>query len=276
MKLLNSWNRNTLLVGVEALALVFAVSTRAQVESATTTTSGKATKTVSVERGEVVLVQGNDLVVKMADGKIRHFPNVPDSVRVSVDGKLLNVHELKPGMKLERTITTTTTPETVKTVQTVTGTVWNVMPPTSVILTLENGKNQRFKIPNGQKFDVNGQMTDAFGLKPGMKVTATKIVETPEQVVSQHAQITGTMPTPPPATKAAATAPPPQPPPADVPILIVAEEEVISGPGPSGSLPSTASQLPLIGLLGLLCLCASFGLKLLRAYSVQSKLFFPR
>jgi LPXTG-motif cell wall-anchored protein len=268
MKLVKSWNRNAFLVGLEALALVFAISTRAQVQTSATTTSGKATKTVSVERGEVVLVQGNDLVVKMADGKIRHFPNVPDSARVSVNGKLLSVHELKPGMKLERTITTTTTPETVKTVQTVTGTVWNVMPPTSVILTLEDGKNQRFKIPNGQKFDINGQMTDAFGLKPGMKVTATKVVETPEQVVSQHTQVTGTMPTPPPEQAAAAT-PPPQPPPADVPILIVAEEEVVSGPAPSGSLPKTGSELPLIGLLGLLSLSASFGLKLIRAYSAR-------
>lgn len=268
MKLMKSWNRNTLLVGVEALALVFAVNTRAQVQTATTTTSGKATKTVSVERGEVVLVQGNDLVVKMADGTIRHFPNVPDSARVSVGGKLLSVHDLKPGMKLERTITTTTTPQTVKTVQTVTGTVWNVMPPTSVILTLEDGKNQRFKIPKGQKFDVNGQMTDAFGLKTGMKVTATKIVESPEQVVSQHSQVTGTTPTPAPERSAAAT-PPPQAPPAEVPILIVAEEEVISSPSPSSSLPKTGSALPLIGVLGLLCLFASFGLKLLRAYLVQ-------
>lgn len=275
MKLMKSWNRNTFLVGAGVLALVFAAGTRAQVQTTTTTTSGKATKTVSVESGEVVLVQGNDLVVKMADGKIRHFPNVPDSTRVSVNGKLLSVHDLKPGMKLERTITTTTKPETVKTVQTVTGTVWNVMPPTSVILTLEDGKNQRFKIPNGQKFDINGQMTDAFGLKPGMKVTATKIVETPEQVVSQHSQITGTMPTPPPETKVAAATPPPQPPPADVPILIVAEE-IVPDAGPSGSLPTTGSELPLIGLVGLLFLLSSFVLKVLRAYSIHSRLFFPR
>src|SRR5215469_18830942 len=151
MKRGKNWNRSRLLIGVEALALVFAVGTRAQVQTTTTTTSGKATKTVSIERGEVVLVQGNDLVVKMADGKIRHFPNVPESTRVSVNGKLLSVHDLKPGMKLERTITTTTTPENIKTVQTVTGTVWNVMPPNSVILTLDDGKNQRFKIPKGQK-----------------------------------------------------------------------------------------------------------------------------
>ncbi len=39
--------------------------------------------------------------------------------------------------------------------------------------------NQQFKIPKDQKFNVDGQETDAFGLKKGMKVSATKIVEVP-------------------------------------------------------------------------------------------------
>jgi hypothetical protein len=47
MKLVKSCGRNTFLVGVEALALVFAVSTRAQVQTTTTTTSGKATLKVA-------------------------------------------------------------------------------------------------------------------------------------------------------------------------------------------------------------------------------------
>lgn len=239
---LASWKTNSFVVALEALSLVLALSAHAQVQTTTTRSSGTLIKTVSVERGEVVTVQGNDLVVKMDDGTIRHFPNVPNSARITVDGQQLSVHDLKPGMKLQRTITTTTTPETVKTVQTVTGTVWNVMPPTSVILTLQDGKNQRFKIPNGQKFNIDGQMVDAFGLRPGMKVTATKITETPEQVVSQHRQINGTMPAPPPEKTEAAATPAPQPPPADVPILIVAEEVVTE---PSGNLPATGSQVPL-------------------------------
>ena len=46
-----------------------------------------------------MLVDGNDLVVKMEDGTIRHFPNVPESARVTVDGKELGIHDLKPGMR---------------------------------------------------------------------------------------------------------------------------------------------------------------------------------
>src|SRR6516225_4715250 len=176
---------------IGAFLLLTAARLNAQVQTETDTTAGKATKTVQVEKGEVLVVQGNDLIVKMADGTIRHFPNVPESARVMVDGQQLGIHDLKPGMKLQRTITTTTTPQMVTTVQTVTGTVWQVTPPLSVILTMENGQNQSFKIPKGQKFNVNGEMVDAFGLKKGMKVTATKITEAPETIVAQQKTVTG-------------------------------------------------------------------------------------
>jgi len=48
---------------------------------------------------------------------------------------------------------------------------------------------------------VNGQIVDAFGLKKGMKVTATKITEAPETIVAQQKTVTGTMPTPVPRQK---------------------------------------------------------------------------
>jgi hypothetical protein len=95
----------------------------AQVQSQTSATSGAATKEVSVEKGTVVSVSGNDLVVKMDNGEIRHFPNVPESARVTVDGQQLGIHDLKSGMTLQRTITTTTTPRIITSTQTVTGTV---------------------------------------------------------------------------------------------------------------------------------------------------------
>ena len=247
------------LLAALALSVAFTLSVNAQVQTTTSTTAGKATREVQVERGEVVTVAGNDLVVKMEDGTIRHFPNVPESARVTVDGKQLGIHDLKPGMKLQRTITTTTAPKTITTVQTVTGKVWYVNPPNSVILTMENGKNQSFKIPQGQKFNVDGQMVDAFGLKKGMNVTATKIVEVPETVVAQQKSVTGTMPTP------------PTPPPADAPILIATKEPVAEAPTTTAQatpvpakLPKTASEWPLVGILGLAFISASFAIKLVR------------
>jgi hypothetical protein len=98
-------------------------------------------------------------------------------------------------MKLERTITTTTTPQIVKTVQTVTGKVGQVRPPNSVTLTLENGSHEEFKIPEGQKLTVEGKETDAFGLRKGMLVSATNIIEVPENVITQQ-RAAGRMPPP--------------------------------------------------------------------------------
>jgi len=241
-----------LVLGVSCLA--FALNMNAQVQTETSTTAEKGTVSTQVESGEVVTVSGNDLVVKMADGTIRHFPNVPESARATVDGQQLGIHDLKPGMKLQRTITTTTTPKTITTVQSVTGKVWHVSPPNSVILTLEDGKNQKFKIPKNQKFNVDGQMVDAWGLKKGMKIAATRVVEVPVTEVAQSRTVTGEMP------------PPPPPPPADVPVLVVEEVVVpveVAQAAPA-ELPKTASPLPLIGLLGLLSLASSLGLRAAR------------
>lgn len=254
----NTCIRWWLVLAVGAVCLTFALSGSAQVQTTTSTTAGPASKEVQVEHATVVTVSGNNLVVKMADGTIRDFANVPESARVTVDGKQLGIHDLKPGMTLQRTITTTTVPKMITTTQTVTGTVWHVQPPLSVILTMEDGKNQQFKIPKGQKFNVDGQMVDAWGLKKGMKVSATKVVEEPMTVVNQQRKLTGQMP------------PPPAPPPADVPILVVVEEAPPQPAAPAvaeaapAALPKTGSELPLYGLLGVLSLALAFGLRVIR------------
>ncbi len=237
-------------LAVAACFLAFTIGMSAQVKTQTSTSSGTATQVVTVERGEVVYVSGNDLVVKMEDGSIRHIANVPESARATVNGQQLGIHDLKPGMMLEKTITVTTTPQVVTTVKTVTGKVWHVNPPNTVILTLEDGTNQQFKIPKDQKFNVDGQLVDAWGLKKGMTVSATKIVEEPITVVEQQARVTGSMPPPPPA------------PPADAPILIA---QATPPPAAPAELPKTGSMLPLVGLLGGLSLLFSLGLKVLRS-----------
>src|SRR5689334_22268428 len=104
MKSVNGMARIRFAVLLGALCAALAASTNAQVQTEQSTTVGQASKEVQVERGEVVLVNGNDLMIKMEDGSLRHFPNVPESARVTVDGKQLGIHDLKPGMKLQRTI----------------------------------------------------------------------------------------------------------------------------------------------------------------------------
>jgi hypothetical protein len=232
--------------------LLLSVAVTAQVQTQKTAAQGQPIVETTVERGEVVYVSGNDLVVKMDDGQIRNFSNIPESARVTVGGQQLSVRELKPGMKLERTITTTTTPQIVKTVQTVSGRVWQVRPPNSVTLTLEDGSTQEFKIPEGQKFMVEGKETDAFGLRKGMEVSATKIVEVPGSVVTQQKTVTGQMPAPPPTQAIQG------------PLLIVVQTAApvqVAEAKPAQSaraeaqpqpkkLPQTASELPLIGVIG--------------------------
>jgi hypothetical protein len=237
------------LLAVGALCIAFTLTAFGQVQTSTTTApAGAPTKTIKVERGTVVYVSGNSCVIKGDDGTLRHFDNVPESVTVTVDGKQLNIHQIQPGMIVERQTITTTTPRMITTVQTVTGTVWQVNPPNMVILTLADGKNQQFKIPKGQKFTINGQEMDAFGLRKGMKVDAQKVVEQPENVVTQQIKRTGIAPPPPPEPKP------------DVPMLVASEpptpapvETAAATPEPAPArLPKTASELPLIGLLGLL------------------------
>ena len=185
------WKCKWSVVATTTACLALTLSLSAQVETKTTAAAGNATVVTKVERGEVVTVSGNDLVVKMADGTLRNFENVPASAKVTVDGKQLGVKDLKPGMKLQRTITTTTTPMTITTVETVKGKVWAITPPLSIILTLEDGKNQQFKIPEDQKFEVDGQMVDAFAVRKGMIITATKITEEPAVEVTQSKTVTG-------------------------------------------------------------------------------------
>jgi hypothetical protein len=245
--------------------LAFTLSLSAQVQTNTATAMGKDTVVTKVEHGEVVTVSGNDLVVKMADGTLRNFENVPDYARATVDGKQLGIHDLKPGMKLQRTISTTTTPMTITTVQTVKGKVWAINPPLSIILTLENNKNQQFKIPQDQKFNVDGKMVDAWGVRKGMTITATKIVEEPAAVATQEKVVTGeAAPAPvtiPPAPSTAApmpvtTAPAPVAPAADVPILVAeGNEEAVPAPAePPAEAPEAAHGLSTTALIGLLCL----------------------
>jgi hypothetical protein len=233
------------LLGGGALCLAFSLPLVAQVQTSTTVEHGPSTKEVTVERGEIVYISGNSVVVKMDDGSLREFDNVPESLTFMVDGQPVNIKNAKVGMKLEKQTVKTTTPKTVTTVETVTGKVWHVNPPNSVILTLENGENQQFKIPSGQKFMVDGRQTDAWGLKKGMNVSAQRVVEVPSTVVAHQVSRTGIAPPPPPAPKQ------------DVPILIA-----VAAPAPApaaepaeaapAKLPKTASNVPLIGLLGAL------------------------
>jgi hypothetical protein len=248
------------------LCIAFAVAMLAQEKSKTEEKEGPASKNVQVERGEVVYVSGNELVVRMESGEVRHV-TVPDTARATVDGKELSVHDLKPGMKLQRTITTTTTPRTVTTVRTVQGKVWQVSPPNRVILTLADGTNKQYKIPKGQKFMIEGQEKTAFELRKGMNVSVTAVSTVPETVVAQQRRVTGSAPPPPPTPAIeGALLIDDAPAPKQVAAAAPAPEAAASEPPPA-RLPKTASPLPLVGLLGVLSLAIGLGLRAIRRWA---------
>jgi hypothetical protein len=214
----------------------------------------------------VVYVTGNDVVIRGDDGIYRDFPNVPESERVHVDGRELSVHDLRPGMTIERTTITTRRPRIITTIKSVTGTVWSVTPPTSVILTLEDGTNQEFRIPDGTTFTVEGQPTDAFSLRRGMKVSATSVTEVPETVVRKKVMLTGEIPPPPGAPLLIILVP--VVPPAETAAPAPAETAAATPAEPApAQLPKTGSSLPLVGLLGGLFCSLALGLKTRRSFS---------
>jgi LPXTG-motif cell wall-anchored protein len=256
MKVTFEWNRTVMILAVGAIGLAFSVKSSAQVQTSTQEKAGQSSKEVKVDHAEVIAVQGNDLIVKMEDGTLRHLANVPESTRITADGQQVGVHQLKPGMHLQRTVTTTTTPKVIVTTQTVTGKVWHVNAPSTVILTMENGENQSFKVPAGQKFTVDGKETDVFSLRKGMRVSATKVVEEPLTQVEHEASISGHMPPPPPA------------PPADAPIIIAIAAPTPPPPTEAAAapaeLPKTGSELPVTALLGLMLITSSTFVRLFR------------
>jgi hypothetical protein len=252
------------LLGAGIVCLAFAVAMLAQETSKTETKAGPASNKVQVERGEVVYVSGNELVVKMENGEVRHFPNIPESARATVDGKELSIHELRPGMKLQRTIVTTTTPRTVTTVRTIQGKVWQVSPPNSVVLTLADGSNKQYKIPKGQKFMIEGQEKTAFELKKGMNVSVTAMTTVPETVVAEQRRTTGSAPPPPPTPPIQGALLIETPLPAPTQTAMAAAPAPAAAEPPPARLPKTGSTLPLVGLLGLLCSGVSVGMRMLR------------
>jgi hypothetical protein len=239
-----------------------AIGVSAQDSTSKTVRHGPAQYDTTVKNAEVVYVEGNDLVLRVDNGKIEHLV-VPDTDRFTIDGKELTVQELKVGTKLTQTITTTTAPRYVTTVRTLEGKVWHVNAPTSVVLTLPEGRNHIYRIPNHAQFTINGEKKTAFDLRKGMSFEATIITDDTETVIERSKSVVGQAP--PPAS------------PLEVGVLLV--EQPLSTPDLSASanqptssgeeqipsmLPKTGTHLPLVGLLGALTVAMSFGLTAFR------------
>jgi hypothetical protein len=252
-----------ILIGLALLAAPAAAQT-----TTTSKTKGTPTTTTRVEKGTVQAIEGNTVVLKMSTGQTRTV-TVDPSRTAMIDGKEATVRDLKVGTVLTATYTTTTTPVMDRTVTVASGTIWYVSGNT--VIANINGENKQFNPKPDQKFNINGQMVDVYGLKKGMVFSAEKVVEEPSIQIATNTAITGTMAKPA-STQASAGGATKAP-------AAAAAGGAAAGGGAAGGgaaggastkgggpakLPKTASPIPLAGLLGLLFTGAAFGLRQLR------------
>src|SRR5512137_1096125 len=93
----------TLLLAVAAASLALVTPASAQ------------STTMEIRDGEVLAVDGNVVTVRGPQG-VKQFV-VPEDFQFNIDGKMLTVRDLKPGMKYAAVVTTKETPVEVTTTE---------------------------------------------------------------------------------------------------------------------------------------------------------------
>jgi hypothetical protein len=191
--MMGSFSRTLRVFMTAAGVLSLAAGVAAQATQTQETVSGgpATVKTVQV-KGELVAKGAGWLIAKDPTGYYKVYTVTPGRKAI-VDGVPKTLDQLQVGTTLTSTATTTVTPVINRTTTITTGTVFWAS-PTSVIVTLENGENKQYEVPEGFKFNVDGNQVSAMELRRGMKVTGTKIVEEPTNVITQDVVVTGTAP----------------------------------------------------------------------------------
>jgi hypothetical protein len=186
----HSLSRTIRVLSLGAVALSLPLSAAAQATQTAQSVPGAAKVTTTQLRGEVAYIQGDYLIVKMMpSGDYRLFYLRPGKT-AAIDGAVMPLNQVKIGTILTAYVTVTERPVVDRTITSLKGTVWHAS-PTTVILTLKNGENRQYDVPPGLKFDVDGQMKEAMELRPGMKISATKVVESPRTEITQSNVVTG-------------------------------------------------------------------------------------
>jgi hypothetical protein len=157
-----------------------------------TVPGGPASVKTAQVKGELVAKGSNWLIAKDSLGFYKLY-SVQPGRKAIVDGVPTTLDQLKVGTMLTSTATTTETPLVDRTTTITQGTVFWASPK-SIIVTLQNGENRQYEVPDGFKFTVDGKQLEAMQLRPGMKLTGTKIVEQPRVVITHDVVVAGTAP----------------------------------------------------------------------------------
>ena len=216
----------------------------------------QSTTTSETKHFQVISVEGNKVVAKLPEGA-REI-TVPEDFRFTVDGRQVSVHELQPGMKGTAKITTITTVTPVTVTEVRNGEVMQAS-GSSIIVKSANGIKM-FNEGDIAKRNVtilkDGKPASIADFHTGDRLTATIVTEKPPKVMTQRqvqAVLTGATPT---ATTGAAPSAP------AAAASAAATPAPHTGAAPAKKLPKTASQVPLLGMLGALSLAIALGLSL--------------
>ena len=178
-------------VAAGSLCLASTVAAQAS-QTKETVPGGTAKVKTSQVAGELVAKGSNWLIAKDLHGNYKLY-NVEPGRKAIIDGVAKTLDQLQMGTMLTSTATTTETPLVNRTTTITQGKVFWASPK-SVIVTLESGENKQYEVPDGFKFDVDGKQISAMELRPGMKLTGTKLVEEPVTVISKDVVVTGVAP----------------------------------------------------------------------------------
>jgi hypothetical protein len=225
----------------------------------------QTTTTSETKKFQIISVDGNTLVVKLPEGT-REMA-VADDFRFNVDGKMLSVQELRPGMSGTATITTKTTVTPVVVTEVKNGTVMQNM-GTSILVRTESGMkmfSQADIDKRGIKIWRDGKLAEISDFRANDKLTATIVTTKPPRVMTERevnatlAKSAGGAGTPAPAAAAGGAPAPSMAQTATAP----SQATATSGVTPR-KLPKTASPLPLLALTGLASLLAALALTVRR------------
>jgi hypothetical protein len=238
--------------------------------TAAVTLAQTATST-ETKKFQVIAVDGNQLVVRLPEGT-REL-TVPDDFRFNIDGKMVSVHELKPGMAGTATITTKTTVTPVTVTEVKNGTVVQVVGTSIIVRTDEGVKmfTQSDIDKRGVKIMRSGKPAQISEFRANDRLTATIVTSKPPRVMTDK-EVQATLaqsgggagsPAAGAGTPAAAAAPAPSTAQGAGAPSQAAAATSGSGAAPR-KLPKTASPLPVLGLTGLASLVAGLGLTVRR------------
>jgi len=231
-------------------------------------TWAQTTTTSETKKFQVIAVEGNQLVVKLPEGT-REL-TVPEDFRFNVNGQMLSVHDLKPGMAGTATITTRTTSVPVTVTEVKNGTVAKALGTSIIVSTADGYKmfSQSDIDKRGVKIYREGKLAQISDFRENDRLTATIVTTKPPRVMTQK-EVNATLaasgagagtPAAGAASAPAARAAAPTPQTAAAPSQAAAPT---SGAAPK-KLPKTASSLPLLALTGFASLLAGLGLTLSR------------